>query len=193
MSNEAAKSESLGLKKYFWREKNADKFIGKCKVIKPTKAELEKEISAKLTQKVEKIVYIFDRNKRNTFLANKGKPSEFVFSGKSEEEIKQILAQNIIVDLLQLAMDASEFYKLDYKDINEFSDEIWSDEQTICNKLNAAISSLSQNPEIEIQSIQRAAVSLAYLVHVQLDEVEKLRTKKEREQGNFFNGKYVFK
>lgn len=50
---EFIKEKSQKTEKYFWREKNANKCVGKFEVIEPTKQELEKELILKFEQKLD--------------------------------------------------------------------------------------------------------------------------------------------
>ena len=54
----------MNIMRYFWREKNAEKCVGKYEVKTPTKKELEKELIAKLEQKIDKIDAVFNKNAR---------------------------------------------------------------------------------------------------------------------------------
>lgn len=176
--------------KYFWREKNADKFIGKYEVIKPTRSELINEISAKLAQKVEKIVYIFDKKQRNLFLSKANKPLDFDVTNKTEKEVQTILGENLIVDFLQLARDASKFFNLDFDNFSNTSNKHVTYKQ-IKKNLETSISNLLDSPKSSIQNIVTSALSLANILELNTNKIEELRVKKEQKQGNFFNGKYV--
>ena len=52
------------MEKYFWREKNANKFIEEFTVINPTKQELLDEIVKKFYEKLEMTNVIFDNAKK---------------------------------------------------------------------------------------------------------------------------------
>ena len=186
------KKEKIMSEKYFWREKNANKFLGKCEVRKPTKAELKKEISAKFTQKLLKITYIFDKNARNKFLEKNKSKLDFDFSKSTEEEIQVFLTQEILVDLFQLARDASKLYQIDYESFSGLEPKDLSPSQ-IQENIKKAISNLENNPGNSIEEILLACLSLSNMFNLSTKHIEDLRLEKENQQGNFFNGKYVIK
>ena len=74
------------MEKYFWREKNANKFIEEFTVINPTKQELLDEIIKKFYEKLKMINVIFDNAKRNEYLSKKSKT---ISEGTSEIVIQQ--------------------------------------------------------------------------------------------------------
>ena len=84
------------MKKYFWREKNANKFIGEFTVISPTKQELLDEIIKKFYEKLEMINVIFDNTKRNEYLSKKSKT---IPEGTPEIVIQQKIGTRVIIDL----------------------------------------------------------------------------------------------
>ena len=62
------------MKKYFWREKNANNYIGKCNIVVPTSDELFKEIIKKFEEKLEMIDVIFDKIKKMNICLRKIRP-----------------------------------------------------------------------------------------------------------------------
>ena len=96
--------------RYFWREKNANYYVGKNKVIVPNKQELFEELVKKFEEKLEMINVIFNQEKRSEYLAKKNK---ILPEGISEVAIQQKIGTRVIVDFLQLIEDVCEL-----KDIN---------------------------------------------------------------------------
>lgn len=181
------------MEKYFWREKNANFFLGKNEVIEPTKEELERELILKFAQKLDRIDVIFDRNAREDYFINDKKPKPNI-ENMSESEIQQKIGLNVVVDFIQVVRDICEFYKYDFKKLSSKShNKITKEEikRNIKNDINNLF--IRQDIFDRINDIYQNAIYLANLLNLDLELIEQTRKEKEEKQGNFFNGKYVIK
>lgn len=179
------------MKKYFWREKNADKFIGKNEVIVPTKSELEQELILKLEQKRNRMIMIFDKKAREEYFGHDEKPKEFKLEDYEEEEIQKMIGYNCAVDFLQLVYDMCTFYNYKAKPYEIKSYQTFD---SINEQMKETINNLKTNPNFkEVTTIYSLTTSLIRLLNLDYKKVEARRKELEEKQGTFFKGKYVIK
>lgn len=185
----------MNIMRYFWREKNAEKCVGKYEVKTPTKKELEKELIAKLEQKIDKIDAVFNKNARIGYYRKQNKTMPD-FSKYTEKQIQQKLGARLVVDFLQLSKDLCDFYDIDSVTVIEVKNalsysDIKSKETKAVQMLKSYIKN-NTNPFSEvIFLIDEGAWNLAKLLNLTKDEIFQLFHKVNEKEGSFFNGKYV--
>lgn len=99
-----------GSMKKFWREKNANYYIGKEDVIIPNIHELTDSIINKSEEKILMIDVIFDESARDKYLKEKNKVIPEV---TPIIKIQQRIGARVIVDFLQLIKDYSLLKQID--------------------------------------------------------------------------------
>ena len=179
------------MKKYFWREKNADSCKGKGQIILPTREELERELILKLEQKLGRMALIFDKEARMEYFLKDKKPKRIKIDDLSEEEIQRVLGKNVIIDFLQVLMDLCNFYEIDFNTLSSCPQKIAK--EGISAKIKENIDNLLSNKKIKqsIEQIYTANIALANLLKLDLNDIEKQRKIIEQKEGCFFKGKYV--
>lgn len=179
------------MQKYFWREKNADKFLGKYEVYSPTKEELERELILKLEQKLNRIDVIFDKNARESYFQNDKKP-KIDISNLTEVQIQRKIGERVIIDFIQIARDLSNFYGFAWPDKQTFRiksvDDIKTNIQQDINHLK-----LKQNQQKAIRDIVVCALTFAILLELDIEKIIKTSLEIEEKEGSFLKGKYVIK
>ena len=191
IKNELAKRyqemTSTQLKKYFWREKNANCFIGKCEIIVPTSNKLFEEIIKKFEEKLEMIDVIFDKTKRAEYLSKKNKtiPKE-----NPELVIEQKIGSRVIVDFLQLVKDLFHLknIKIDFPNIASSKSK-----EEIYLSMKDAISNLKTNTKNSLIIIYENILSLTNILSLNYEMLEVERQKVEEKEGSFYKGKIVLK
>lgn len=175
--------------RYFWREKNADKFLGRFKVERPDRQSLERELILKLEQKLGRLDVVFDKEAREKYYQNDPKPKKSL-EGLTEKEIVRLLGTNLAVDFLQLCFDFCDFYGFD-KLFESSAKGLTLGE--VKGNLNRIIEDLKNgtNKEEQMENLFGCAVETAGLSDAMWEDVEALRSEKEEDEGTFFNGKYV--
>lgn len=175
------------LKKYFWREKNANSFIGKCKIVIPTSDELFEEIIKKFKEKLKMIDVIFDKTKRAEYLSKKNKtiPKEM-----PELVIRQKIGSRVIVDFLQLVKDLCNLknIKIDY---TKFATH--KNKEEIYLSLKNTVSNLKSNTKDSLIIIYENILNLTNVLSLNYEILEIERQKIEEKEGNFYKGKIVIK
>lgn len=175
------------MEKYFWRERNADKFINEFSVIQPTKQELFDEIVKKFYEKLEMINVIFDKTKRNEYLSKKNKT---IPAGTPELAIQQKIGTRVIVDFLQLVKDICYLknIKLDSPNLKNFKSK-----DDIYFSINSAILNLANQTKNSLTIIFENILNLINLLSLDYDILEIERQKVEEKEGSFYKGKFVIK
>ena len=183
------------MEKYFWREKNADKFVGRYEVIVPTKEELEKELILKFEQKLGRIDIIFDKNAREKYYREDKKPKEIKLEGLTEEEIQQKIGLNVVVDFLQVVYDFSKFKGVNFEILlsKNFKTPRKRSAEKIKSSIQKTIEDLKAKNNVNeaLLQIYFSSRALAKLLKLDFGEVYKKQQEKQEVQGNFLNGKYV--
>ena len=175
------------MEKYFWRERNADKFINEFSVIQPTKQELFDEIVKKFYEKLEMINVIFDKTKRKEYLSKKNKT---IPENIPEIVIQQKIGTRVIVDFLQLIKDMCELKNLQLNLLNENSHK--SKEEIIISIENS-IKNIEQQAQESLIQIFYEILNLTKLLSLNYDKIECERQKVEEKEGSFYKGKFVIK
>ena len=175
------------LEKYFWREKNANSFGGKCEVIVPTSDELYKEIIKKIEEKLKMIDVIFDKTKRAEYLSKKNKT---ILKETPELVIRQKIGSRVIVDFLQLVKDLCNLknIKIDY---TKFATH--KNKEEIYLSLKNAVSNLKSNTKDSLIIIYENILNLTNVLSLNYEILEIERQKIEEKEGNFYKGKIVIK
>lgn len=176
---------------YFWREKNAEKCAGKCKVVEPTREELGKELILKVEQKLSRIDVVFDKTARLEYFTTDKKPKKSL-EGLSEKQIINLLGTRVAVDFAQLYFDFCDFYGLEKQDVkNEFEN---LDEGNLKIEVGKIINDLKngKNLDFSVQKLLMTAKQIAKLCGATWRDVCLLREQKEVEEGSFFRGKFVY-
>ena len=175
------------MKKYFWREKNAEFQIGKFEVVAPTSEQLFDELVKKIYEKIEMIDVIFDENQRRFYLRKKGK---IIDDNIPEIVIQQKIGTRVIVDFLQLVKDVCELKSIKVKSTCRHNK---IEKEKIKLTLENAILELKTNDRIEIgiDLIYDVILSLAETLSLKYEVLEMERQKVEDLEGSFYNGKYV--
>lgn len=176
--------------RYFWRERNALSCAGKGIISNPTKKELEKELILKLWQKLDRIEIIFDINARRKYWEQDKKPKKFKLEDYSEEELQQMIGMNVVVDFLQLIHDLCQFYSVSFNSFKRQPQNLDIEGIKVALKENIGLVG-SKNTEITLSNIYNLILSLMKILNLNYDIVENKRLEKEKNQGNFYNGKYV--
>lgn len=175
------------LKKQFWREKNANSFIGKCNIIAPTSDELFEEIIKKFEEKLEMIDVIFDKAKRNEYLSKKNNaiPKE-----TPELVIQQKIGLRVIVDFLQLVKDLCKLknIKIDFPNLASHKNK-----EEIYLSMKNAISNLKTSTKNSFLIIYENTLNLTNILSLNYEMLEAERQKIEEKEGSFYKGKIVLK
>lgn len=175
------------LKKYFWREKNANNFIGKCNIVVPTSDELFEEIIKKFEEKLEMIDVIFDKTKRNEYLSKKNKT---IPKGTPEFVIQQKIGSRVVIDFLQLVKDLCNLknIKIDFPNIANSKSK-----EEIYLSMKNAISNLKTIIKDSLVIIYENILNLTNILSLNYETLEAERQKVEEKEGSFYKGKIVLK
>lgn len=176
------------MEKYFWREKNADKFINEFSVLQPTKQELFDEIIKKFYEKLDMINVIFDKTKRNEYLSKKNKT---IPKNTAEIVIQQKIGTRVIVDFLQLIKDLSDLKNITLQ-LKEHNLGL-KNEIEIYNFLKIEILKLKMNTAESLQEVLNIILFLVRFLSLKYDILEIERQKVEEKEGSFLKGKFVIK
>jgi hypothetical protein len=173
--------------KKFWREKNADYYIGKEEVTIPNKQELTDSIINKFEEKLLMIDVIFDESARNKYLKEKNKT---IPEGTPLIKIQQKIGTRVVVDFLQLIKDYSLLKEIDLKLEFNKNDKIFNKEE-ITKGLRKSINELRNDVEEGLHYIFKDINNLIILLDLKYDELENERKVIEEKEGNFYKGKFV--
>lgn len=173
--------------RYFWREKNANSFIGKCKVLGLTQSELFEEIIKKFYEKLDMINVIFNKTKREEYLYKKNK---IITENTPEIEIRQRIGTRVIIDFLQLIKDLCDLKHIKLK---AASSESGKNKDEIYLAISGAISNIKSNTEDSLLTIYKNILNLIDLLLLNYMDIEIERQKVEEKEGSFYNGKIVVK
>ncbi len=176
------------MEKFFWRENNANIYKGKCDIISPTPEELFDEIRNKFYEKLKMILVIFNQNERIAYLEKKGKS---IPAGTPELIVEQKIGTRVIIDFLQLIKDMCSLKNIDFDYNVQITDT--KDITLLYNDINKAISSLENNISINLLTIYVNVLYLINKLSLNYSMLEKERKVVEEKEGNFYNGKIVFK
>lgn len=179
---------NIDMEKKFYREINANSISG-ANITIPDAEELKNALIEKLREKSNHINVLISKTDRDEYLAKKGKLEE---SKKlSEKEVKSLLAKRLVVDILQLFWDLSKAFgekvQLILEPKNNFTEQqvqqelLWCCEKLITKKTKSEI----------FEVIANNIAILAKTYNFTFDELEAERIKVEKEEGNFYNGKFV--
>ena len=170
----------------FWKEYNANLFNNKFVVYEPDRNTIFKELVNKCQEKCQMIDVIFNRNKRQQYLENKGKS---IPCGTPELVVKQKIGTRVIVDLLQLIKDLRQFFgkNITLKKHNILPGTV-EDTKFL---LNNAISIMNTDTYNAINQMYNATAQLSILLELNLDDLEIERQKVEEKEGSFLKGKIV--
>lgn len=173
--------------KKFWREKNADCYLGKAKIIVPNKEELYESIIEKFEEKLFMIDVIFDESARSKYLVEKNK---IIPEGTPLIKIQQKIGTRVIIDFLQLIKDLTQFLgrtiTINENEINECC------AKEIKENIAKYVSLLKENTITKLEKIYTNILSLSKLLKLDFSELEKERIVVEEKEGSFYKGKYVF-
>lgn len=172
--------------KKFWREKNADYYLDKAKVIVPNKEELYESIIEKFEEKIFMLDVIFDESARSKYLIEKSKE---IPVGTSIFEIQQKIGIRVIVDFLQLINDLSQFIGRKVS-VNEIEITKCSAKE-IKENIAKYVLSLKENTVAKLEKIYINILCLSKLLKLDFRELEKERIVIEEKEGSFYKGKYV--
>lgn len=175
------------MEKYFWREKNANKFIEEFTVISPTKQELLDEIVKKFYEKLEMINVIFDNTKRNEYLSKKSKT---IPEGTPEIVIQQKIGTRVIIDFLQLIKDMCELKNLH---LNLSDTNSNKNKEEIIISIQSSIKNVKKQSQESLVQIFYNIMNLINLLSLNYDKMECERQKVEEKEGSFYKGKFVIK
>lgn len=175
------------MEKYFWREKNANKFIEEFTVISPTKQELLDEIVKKFYEKLEMINVIFDNTKRNEYLSKKNKA---IPEGTPEIVIQQKIGTRVIIDFLQLIKDMCELKNLH---LNLSDTNSNKNKEEIIISIQSSIKNIKKQSQESLVQIFYNIMNLINLLSLNYDKMECERQKVEEKEGSFYKGKFVIK
>lgn len=173
--------------KKFWREKNANYYIGKEEVVIPNKQELTDSIINKFEEKLLMIDVIFDESARNKYLKDKNKT---IPEGTPLIKIQQKIGTRVVVDFLQLIKDYSLLKEMDLKFEFSNNDKIVNKEELI-EDLRKGIDELKNNVVEGLCSVFKNINNLIILLKLNYDELENERKVIEEKEGNFYKGKFV--
>lgn len=173
--------------KKFWREKNANYYIGKEEVVVPNKQELKESIINKFEEKILMIDVIFDENERNNYLKEKNKK---IPEGTPLIKIQQKIGARVVVDFLQLIKDYSLLKEIDLKLTFNENDKVVNKEE-IKEGLSKSVCKLKDNAEEGLYSIANKINNLIILLDLKYDQLENERKVIEEKEGSFYKGKFV--
>ena len=182
------------MKRYFWREKNADLFLGKNEVILPTREELEEELVKKLAQKVERLIMIYNKKARELYFSKDEKANDIKLENLSEKEIQKIIGFNVAVDFLQLIKDLCLFYNIKVEKPLK-GNQIANSFEELATDIYKQIENLLKKTQVvdSIQAIYNSIFTLSEMLDLSFNEIEEQQIKREEKQGSFYKGKYVIK
>lgn len=171
--------------RHFWREKNANIYIGKNEVIVPNKEELFEELVKKFEEKLQMIKVIFNKEKRSEYLEKKNKA---IPEGTPEIVIQQKIGTRVVVDFLQLIKDTCGLKSLK----QDFSYELISQTQEeIYSSIKLAIENLKSKTNDSLVLIHKNIMSLIKILSLTYDNLEQERQRIEEKEGSFVKGKFV--
>ena len=171
--------------KYFWREKNANIYVGKNEVVDPNKEELFDELVKKNEEKLQMLNVIFDKGKRIEYLTKKSKTIPI---GTPEIAVQQKIGTRVIIDFLQLIYDICEFKGLKQNFSYEF---ILRTKEEIYNSIKLAIEELKNKTNDSLVLIHKNIMSLIGILSLSYNNLEQERQKIEEKEGSFLKGKFV--
>lgn len=171
--------------KHFWREKNANIYIGENEVLVPNEQELFEELIKKFEEKLQMVNVIFDKEKRAEYLTRKNKT---IPVGTPEIIIQQKIGTRVVVDFLQLIKDTCELKGFKQNFSNEF---ISQTKEEICSSIKLAIEELNTKTNDSLALIHKNTMSLIKILALSYDKIEEERQKIEEKEGSFFKGKFV--
>lgn len=174
---------------YFFREKNADSFIGKdgVTVLNVSKEDLFDNIKSKLIEKVEMVNVIFEKSSRESYLKEKGKVIDTYIP---EVEVQQKIGTRVIIDFLDLIYSICKLLKV------SLDTEILKEESISINfyiDLRKYVEDLCEENNIveNIQSIFDTIFFMAKYLGLKMQDLERERKEVELKEGSFYNGKLV--
>ena len=174
---------------YFFREKNADSFIGKdgVTVLEVSGDELLRNIKNKLIEKVEMINVIFEKSSRESYLKEKGKVIDMYIP---EFEIQQKIGTRVIVDFLDLIYSLCKLLNI------SLDTTIVQDESVSINfyiDLRKYVEDLCEDNNVSenIQLIFDTIFFMSKYLGLKMQELDKERKIIEYNEGSFYNGKLV--
>ena len=163
--------------KYFWREKNANIYVGKNEVVDPNKEELFDELVKKNEEKLQMLNVIFDKGKRIEYLTKKSKTIPI---GTPEIAVQQKIGTRVIIDFLQLIYDICELKGLKQNFSYEF-----------ILRTKEAIEELKNKTNDSLVLIHKNIMSLIGILSLSYNNLEQERQKIEEKEGSFLKGKFV--
>lgn len=173
-------------KQNFWREKNANLFVGEKQIITPTKNELLKCLAAKFEEKIAMIDVIFDKEARQNYLTKKNKT---IPQGTPEIKVQQKIASRVLPDLLQLVNDFCSYFSV------KLQDTIKANNLNSIAELKASLATNLNRLTVSTQeSLENIYADIFFLVEQLKLDIKALETERkaiEEKEGSFFNGKIV--
>ena len=171
----------------FYREHNADYFVGKTEVRFATNQELIPLLIDKFVQKVDMIDVVLDKTARQDYLVKKNKT---IPDGATEQQIRAKIGLRVVVDFVQLVMDSCKAISVDYNSlvVTKQNINLMDTKQKLSNIVENLNSSFDKT---NLESILSIVTNFAVGIGLDMDRVESERKKVEEREGNFYRGKLV--